>query len=643
MVRDAAPVDAPFRLPGAVRAALPRFGGDLLCRAFERLLAFPELNAVYRRVRQMAGGHDADRFCELALQALDIRIDVSDDDLRRVPTAGPLIVVANHPLGGLDGMALAALLLRVRPDVRLLANFFLGAIPEMAERCFLVDPFGGRDAPHRNRAATAAALRWVRRGGALGVFPAGEVAHFTLRRGCVTDPPWNAFVGRLVQHTQAAVLPVFFAGRNSVLFQAAGLVHPRFRTVLLPRELLARRGGAVRVEVASPLPYARLSRLFDCGLPRARGDLAATRPAAASRESPPASGARDPHGDLTEYLRVRTFVLRGRGPRDGRARAAATVGGAVIVAPVPADALAAEIAGLPRGSALAESGDLAVYCAAAAAIPLTLREIGRLREVTFRTVGEGTGREIDLDRFDPHYLHLFVWDGRERLLVGAYRMGPTDELLRRFGPAGLYTSTLFDFQPELLAQIDPALELGRSFVVPEFQRDYAPLMLLWKGIGRYVAGQPRYRRLLGPVSISDDFQSMTKQLLMAFLKANKYDARLAPLVHPKHPPRVRPFRDADAGRVAAVVRDMSEVEDLVAEIESHRRGVPVLLRQYLKLNAKLLGFNIDPDFGDVLDGLILIDLASVDRAVLNRYLGREGAEAFLSLHADAGAVSGALR
>jgi len=296
------------------------------------------------------------------------------------------------------------------------------------------------------------------------------------------------------------------------------------------------------------------------------------------------------------------------------------------------------VAALPACQHLVESGSLQVLYGSAEQLPNVLHEIGRLRETAFRLVGEGTGHEIDLDRFDAHYLHLFVWNAQQRHVVGAYRIGQTDELLKRFGAAGLYTSTLFNFSPRLLEQIDPALELGRSFVVPEYQRDYAPLLLLWKGIGRFVVTHPRYRRLFGAVSISDAFQSMTKQLLMAFLRTHSFDHALAALVHPRNPPKLPRFRDADAAGAATLVTDVADVEELVGEIESNCRSVPVLLRQYLKLNAKLLGFNVDPDFGDVLDGLVLADLVTVDRAILTRYLGREGAAAFLSHHGAIAAV-----
>lgn len=612
--------NGPFQL---APSAHPFFRGSLggfVRGALERLLAFPALNSLHADI----AGRGAERpFCERSIESLGVRIDVDEADFARIPRSGPLIVVSNHPYGGLDGIVLGALLQRVRPDVRLFANYLLRMIPEMHDVSIFVDPFGGVEATSRNLRGTRAAIRWVRDGGVLGVFPAGEVSHLTLQRRTVTDPPWSHTVARLVAATGAAVMPIFFHGENSKLFQAAGLIHPRLRTMLLPRELLRRRQQPVRIEIGSVIPNERLARVLD--------------------NASKAGDSRD-HGvaEVTEYLRVRTYILRGRAEPASAIAGASGRGASMTAAPpqpdepivpaLPAAEVEAEIAGLPAEQCLAQSGELHAWIGTAAELPRVMRELGRLREKTFRLVGEGTGKAIDLDRFDQHYLHLFIWHRTQRKIAGAYRLGPTDEILRRDGVRGLYTSTLFDYQPRLLEQIGPALEMGRSFIVPEFQRDYTPLLLLWKGIGEFLVRNPRYRRLFGPVSVSDEFHTMTKQLLMTFLRAHSFDDGLAALVAPRNPPRTIPFRDADPRRLATLVQDMSDVEELVREIESNRRSVPVLLRQYLRLNAKLLGFNIDPQFGDVLDGLVLVDVPAMDRPLLNRYLGRDGAAAYLTYH-----------
>jgi putative hemolysin len=337
--------------------------------------------------------------------------------------------------------------------------------------------------------------------------------------------------------------------------------------------------------------------------------------------------------ELVAYLRVRTYILRGRRATQetNHAKPSPRVGEPIALAQDPS-IVATEIASLPATQQLAAMGSLACFWASATQIPTTLREIGRLRELTFRAVGEGTGTALDLDRFDNHYLHLFVWNAKTREIVGSYRLGLTDEIRARAGAAGLYTSTLFHFRRELLDQIGPAIELGRSFVRPEYQKEYAPLSLLWKGIGTFVARHPQYKMLFGPVSISNEYQSLTRQLLMSFLRMNRYLPSLAKLIRPRNAPRIAPVVDWDPKVMGTIVRDIDEVDGLVSEIESERLSVPVLLRQYLKLNAKLLGFNVDPSFGDVLDALMLVDLTQVPRAILTRYMGSDGASGFLKHH-----------
>ncbi len=298
--------------------------------------------------------------------------------------------------------------------------------------------------------------------------------------------------------------------------------------------------------------------------------------------------------------------------------------------PEPAAALAREISSLPESRHLLRSGAFTVCIAPSASLPHTLREVGRLREIAFRAVGEGSGGARDLDRFDEHYQHLIVWNHERQEVVGGYRIGQTDEILPRLGVAGLYTSTLFRYDPRLLADIGPALELGRAFVRPEYQRDYSPLLLLWKGIGTFVARNPRYRTLFGTVSISNDYQSLSQQILARFLYATSYRPDLAARVQARNPPPfLRAGRDvpAVAGRVA---RSIADVGAVVAGIEADGKGVPVLLRQYLKLNARLLGFNVDAAFGGVLDGLMMVDLLDVEREMLVRYMGKAGAATFLA-------------
>ncbi len=572
--------------------------------AVEKVLALDGINQIYYAA---AAADPSQDFLERLLDVMNIETAVSEADLARIPRTGPVVVVANHPFGGIEGIVLAALLRSVRPDVKLMANFLLKAIPDLHDAMIFVDPFDRDVSAKVNLRPIKECVRWLRHGGALGVFPAGAVSHMDLRRGGVTDPDWSPTIARLIHMTEAPVLPVFFRGSNSLLFQVLGMVHPRLRTGMLPRELVNKRNRTLELRIGHVIPHQRLAGLED----RA----------------------------LMEYLRGRTYHLRRRESERKMAVQRRTLPihflqpkTEPVAEPEAPERLRDEVASLRPEQRLVTNGPYDVWVAEAAQMPRLLPEIGRLREATFRAVKEGTGRARDLDRFDEYYLHLFVWNREKQEVVGAYRLGPTDMIVKQLGLRGLYTSTLFRYRKKLLDRINPALEMGRSFIRQEYQKNFAPLLLLWKGIGVYVARHPRYRHLFGPVSISSDYQTSSRLLLVAFLKASSFLPQLARLVRPRKPLRTDPLTQHQLRQHSAVVRDLDEVESLIADLETDLKGIPVLLRQYLRLGGKLLAFNVDPHFSNVLDGLILVDLVQTDPTLLAKYMGAEEMKKFRAYH-----------
>ena len=321
-------------------------------------------------------------------------------------------------------------------------------------------------------------------------------------------------------------------------------------------------------------------------------------------------------------------LLSGVGTRPPFARAQPRQDSAGVVPAIPPSLLKAEVEALPPEQTLAACGQLTVHSARAGQIPWCLQEIGRLRELTFRAAGEGTGKPADIDLFDTYYLHLFVWDAKSEAIVGGYRMGLADEILARYGRRGLYTQSLFKCGSPVLRTLNPAIELGRSFVRAEYQRNFAPLLLLWRGIGRFVARSPRYAVLFGPVSISASYGPLSRRLIVDYLRANSVEAELARHVKPRRP--FRTGKSDDAG--SSALGDIEELSRAIERIEPDRKGVPILLKHYLKLGGRVLGFNTDDQFGDALDGLIMVDLRASDPRLLVRYMGEEGAAAFLACH-----------
>ena len=591
-------IDISSKLQSPLKRNLYKIAAPII----ERGLGIRNFNDLYERTRSRYKQHpdfpSARAWFNSTLTELGGRYETDAPVDFSLPEEGPLIIVSNHPFGILDPVILGDFISKWRPYVRFMTNFILGAMEELKPWIIPVDPFNGEGAAKRNLGPMKEALRFLKKGGALAVFPSGEVAHYKVGRG-VQESPWSPHVGALVRHTQATVLPVYFEGRNSALFHTAGLLHPMLRTGLLLRELFKQSREVVKVRVGQPVPFARLKKFGD--------DDAA----------------------LTSYLRLSTFVLSQRKFIAPRESEEITVAGVTSkTPPVPSlpagspDDFAREIEGLRgSGGALAKQGQLTVFVGTAAEMPHLLREIGRLREITFRAVGEGTGEDVDIDRFDDYYLHLFIWDEQAKCIAGAYRLGRADQILRQYGPKGLYTSTLFKFRKPFLQHLDDALEMGRSFVVPDYQRNLGTLPLLWKGIVSWVGRNPHYRKLFGPVSISQDYLGLSRKLIIEYLSDCRLHPDLATLVKPR-----KPFRYFGRNRkllrefISAELDDVDDFSALISCMEEDGKGIPTLLKHYLRLKGTILSFNVDKSFASCLDGLIMVDLAETGGKFLGKYM-----------------------
>ncbi len=558
----------------------------------KKLVSLGPLEQLSMEAAQDAG---AGSFFSGILARLDVSIDCPQQDLDRIPARGPVIIVANHPFGLIEGPVIGALLAGRRPDFKFLGNSMLCHFPELREHVIAVDLFSA-DRAATNWKPLRESIAWVRKGGVLIIFPAGEVASVQLGGLQIADPSWNPNVARLVRLTGAPVVPLYIHGANGAGFHMAGLLHPSLRTALLPRELLNKKGSTIQLSIGAAISARGLA---DIGT-----DAAAI-----------------------DYLRRRTELLR---ERPSNTPALRTFAAAPVVPAINSKSLRGEVDGLPPGQTLLEHDDFVVHIAAAEQIPNTLLEIGRLREISFRQAGEGTGTPIDLDEFDAWYQHLFLWNRARNEIAGAYRLAGTDDVVSRHGENGLYTSSLFRFGPGFLNRIHPALELGRSFVRPEYQKTYLPLLLLWKGIGHYAARHPRYRMLFGPVSISATYSEVSRSLIVSFLETHCGNRSLASSVKPRCKFRHGRLRESNTRMLGSLLPGIDELSETVMDLEPDRKGVPVLLRQYLNVGGEILAFSVDRAFSGVLDGLVVVDLARLNPRLLERYMSKPGAKAFLS-------------
>lgn len=597
------------------KAGLPEPLAAALAPVFGCLTSLSYINREYCRLHVGLDDLDDDPlFFTKALRTIGVQFEVESKDYERVPKSGPLLVVANHPFGGVDGIILGALLKTIRPEAKLMGNYLLAGMDGVRGSLITVDPFDQTTSVRANIAGMRAATKHLQAGNCLGVFPAGEVSHVRWGSKGAIDPKWSPHVVSLAEKAGATILPVFFKGQNSLLFQVLGVLHPRIRTLLLAREFRRMRGQRVALKVGEPIPPDRIRRFEN-------------------------------KSAATDYLRLKTYSLSAVPKKSSHLRfpfRSASAAKSVLqplAPPQEVPLLMGEVRNLPAEQRLVEQGDLEVYYANASQIPILLQEIGRLREETFRAVQEGTGLAFDLDAFDEYYVHLFLWNKKASEIAGAYRIGLADEIVEQRGIKGLYTSTLFQYRSGFMDKIGPSLELGRSFIRIKYQKKQSSLSLIWRGVGEFIAKHPRYRILFGPVSISDAYHSISKNLMVHFFREHSFDDEMSRLVSARKPPKSKSrLRGSSLKSIAESITSIDSVSAIVSGFEEDKKGIPILLRHYLKLNGVLISFNVDPAFQDVIDGLILVDLMKSEPRLLQRYFGKSTYATIAAHHAESNPI-----
>ncbi len=530
----------------------------------------------FNRVLGQVAGLEGFDFAERVLDVLGTRYHLDPRDREHIPVEGPLLVVANHPLGMQDALALLQVLGSVRRDVRILGNDWLSMIPQLRHVLLPVDVFGG---------GAASRLRGIYRaldnGEALIVFPAGEVSR--MGSAGVRDGRWSDGFARLSMRSKAPVLPVHIAARNSSIFYGLSMLAKPLSTAMLPREAVASGGRRIGFSIGALVGAEEL---------RQRSGGCATQ--------------------ASKLMRRHVY-------RVGRRRGLVFGGQAPLALPEPAERVAAELAEAEKLADLADGKQAWLFQGATDSA--VMREIGRLRELTFRKVGEGTGARRDLDEYDPHYEHLVLWDPRALRIVGCYRFGHGARLLARRGLKGLYSASLFSYSPELEARLAQGLELGRSFIAPAYWRSRA-LDQLWQGIGLYLQRHRDLRYLFGPVSMSVSLPREAREWIAA---AHRHYFGAPGLAAARQPFVISPGV-VEGVRVALDGLDAAAgLGRLKHHLDALGVTMPVLYRQYVDLvqpdGVQFLDFGEDPGFSGCVDGLVLLDLACLKPAKRARYLG----------------------
>lgn len=565
----------------------------LVQRPIRRWLGIESLMEVYAAIR---GITDPDRFVAEAVRILDIRLAGTERAEDIIPKSGPVVIVCNHPFGAAEGLLMMNALREVRPDARALVTDDLDRIPELSPIFFSVDLSQRKSADPKNARSLRRALKFVGDGGALLLFPAGEVSRLRIAQRAVEDGPWNRLVGTIVRHTRATVVPVHFRGANGPLFQIAGFFYARLGKMLLPRELERRRSSVFIADIGAAIPPGRLDRFRD-------------------------------ERAIANYLRFRTYALAPEVsiPRNQ------SIDTALDLSPErPAAALQAEIERLPTDRRLASTGSVTAYLARAHEFPEVMLEIGRLRERTFRQIGEGTGRSCDIDRFDVDYEHICLWNEETREIVGSYRLRRVEPL--KTAPQELYTHSLFTFDERFLERLGPSVELGRSFVRIEYQRRSSALALLWKAIAAWISRRRETARLFGPVSLSRRMGSDALDLCLDHLGRFAWDKSTASLVRPRRAFTFGRMKRRIAADPEICPSTIEEVDEILQARPTSTARVPVLLKRYLELGGRIVGLNVDREFGDAVDALLVVDLSKTDPAILERFFGQKETDRYLARH-----------
>ena len=560
------------------------FFGKFVSGILAKVLELDRVNATFEHVAHLQGPE----FSEGTMKAIGISYDVLPEQLERIPLEGGFFTVSNHHFGAIDGMMLSSIIGSRRPDLKILTTFILNLIPNLKDSFIAVDNFSSGGA--RSMEGIRKALEHISEGKPLSLFPAGEVATYqrgknrTAKKKVIEDKPWADNMIKLIRKSGYPVIPVYFDGVNSHSFHRLGRIHERLRTVRLVHELFNKKGVNVKVRIGQPISAEEI----------------------ASMDIP----------TLGKYLRNRCYALEAQCIEAPNNVAAAPQ---KPVAPhISADVVAAEIESLEHRR-LMTSGDYGVYLVESSEAPNTMQQIYRLREETFRAIGEGTGEALDTDEYDNYYHHLILWDAKAKDIIGAYRLGFGPDIMAAKGIKGFYSSTLFRLGEKSSEIFGHGFELGRSFITAPYQREVLPLKLLFAGILLSTLHCPHAHYCVGPVSISNSIPDFYKSLIVYYISKVYNLPSGDKLGIPTHP-FVPEYLSVDPEGLLAGVKDIDGFDRLLAAISDGKYRLPVLLRKYISGGARIACFNVDPLFSNCVDGLIALRMSDYPERSVKSFL-----------------------
>lgn len=520
-----------------------------------------------------AADYQGREFADHLLENMNITIDVSPEQLENIPKEGGFVVVSNHPFGGIEGVMLLSAIAKVRPDFKLMANFILAHIPNLKECFFSVNPFEKNPEWKSSVGGIKGTIQHIADGKGLGVFPAGEVSRYH-GHDFPEDLPWSTSIARIIKNAGVPVIPVFWEGRNSKLFYAVDKIHPMLGTARLTKELINKHDTNFNLQIGKPILPAEIAQY----------------------ENPK---------ELAAYLRSRSYALEANIPTQSVEKKEVKM--EEIAAPGDQSLMLAELEAIREKAFLYSTANFDCYLADYDDIPNLMHEIARLREETFRAIGEGTGKSLDQDEFDKYFKQMILWDKVKQRIAGCYRLGIGSEIVPKMGIKGFYVSTLVNIDESFSDKLSHTIELGRSFVSLDYQKEVLPMMLLLRGLSDVVVRYPEINHFIGPVSISAWYPKFYLSLIARFVsEKHAVEDELKGKVTPKTP-FVPDFLKVDSDILLKNnMNGVDKFDKFLFRLSNGEYRLPTLYKKYLKLNAKFLCFNVDPDFNDTLDSLLFL-------------------------------------
>lgn len=564
------------------------FLGKIIGEVILWITQLKKANQIYDRNKHKKGV----QYLNALLKEYNIKCHISKSDLEKIPKENAFITISNHPLGGVDGVLLLKHFLEIRQDYKVIANFLLQKQEPIKDYIFPVNPFDNRKDVKSSTSGLVASLRHLKEGKSLGVFPAGEVSTIK-ERNIYIDKPWDDGAIKLIQKSNAPVLPVYFHAKNSKLFYFLSKISPVLRTLKLPSELGNKKQQVIHIKIGKLISAKEVGELDDLKLL---------------------------NNFLREktYLMSKTFLRKKKLIKQYKKRLKKRV--KEVALPKNHEKICAEIALIRnQKKRLFVSNEYEVFFTKSAIIPNLMEEIGRLREITFRLIGEGTNKKCDTDKYDEYYHHLILWNTQEQKFVGAYRMGLGEEIFKRNGFKSFYVANFFKFTSEMDDKLPKTIEMGRAFIVPEYQQKPMPLFLLWRGIAAVTVKYPQYKFLMGGATITNLFTDYSKSTLMYFLDTF-YSTDKKQYISSKNPYQVDLTKNEKAYIDHFINGDVKKLDKLISEVEQDKLRLPVLIKQYLKQNAKFAAYNVDQNFNDAIDALIFMKIEDIPKSTIEPIL-----------------------